>query len=309
MNDAVRVTPGADGGSVQPIGGTVTVTTGEGGETRQQPGPQEVNPSLPEGIKTQEELIAAYNKLIGKDVVPPNAMDNDADAKARAEAEKTFGKNNVEKDPATGRFVKKADPAKAGEADPAKANADDPSKNGEELSAEEKEQLAKFEPYTEEYTKTGTLSDESKAKAAKDFGVPVAAVEAYLAGLSAQGDGIYTGFYEDAGGKAEYKAFQDWVLVAEADGTLSAEEIDAYNDALEHSPQAARQLFKGLKAKYDASRPARDITSNAGNSNANVGGDIYQNWEQVKADMAKAEYRNDPAFRAAVTAKLGRSNI
>jgi hypothetical protein len=97
-------------------------------------------------------------------------------------------------------------------------------------------------------------------------------------------------------------------MVSWAADNLPDGQIERYNIAV-NSGDMNETMFavNGLKAQYEAARglePARQI---AGQARASA--DAYQSLAQMKADMADPRYHTDSAFREAVAAKLGRSNI
>jgi hypothetical protein len=163
---------------------------------------------------------------------------------------------------------------------------------------------AKLAPFNEEFTKTGTLSAESKAKAAKDFGVPVEMIDLYLAGVTASATAAQQPFFAEFGSQEKYGEFQEW-----AAQNMTDEEKTAFNTALDKAPQAALMMAKTFKSRWEQNGGGgapRDITKGAGGGEST--GDTYGSWAEVTKDMGKPEYAKDPAFRAKVEAKLGRSN-
>ena len=124
----------------------------------------------------------------------------------------------------------------------------------------------------------------------------------YIAGQRALVTNVQNQVYNSVGGKEQYAEMVNW-----AKDSLSKDEVNAFNVAVNSSDIASINLaVQGLKARY---------TSSEGNDPSLVGGKStvtgvgYDNWSQVTADMAKPEYRKDPAYRQEVQDKLGRSKL
>jgi hypothetical protein len=66
---------------------------------------------------------------------------------------------------------------------------------------------------------------------------------------------------------------------------------------------------KLLRTLYDAANGKAPSVVLNGDLPASVSTDVYNSQEEMRADMSDKRYREDPAFRAKVAAKLGRSNI
>lgn len=203
-----------------------------------------------------------------------------------------------------GTYKPKAPAAEDGTVTDGKDKPADQTKNAGLPTLSDPATQAKLAPFSEEFSKTGTLTAESKAKAAKEFGVPVEMVDLYLAGATATQTATQRPFYAEFGGQEGYAQFEQW-----AAQNLGDDEKSAYNAALDKSPAAALILAKQFKARWQQNgggEAPRDITRQS--QGGTPQGDTYQSWSEVTADMGKPEYAKDPAFRAKVEAKLGRSN-
>lgn len=155
----------------------------------------------------------------------------------------------------------------------------------------------------EEYATTGALSEASMAKLAK-AGFDKAAVDTYIAGRTA----LQTAFLADVksvtpGGAEKYGEMIEW-----AKANLTPVEIAAYNKATATSDaNVAKLAVAGLGARF-AAAVGNEPTLQGGRADAS-GADVFESIEQMRRAMAKPEYKADPAYRAKVIAKLGRSNI
>jgi hypothetical protein len=175
-------------------------------------------------------------------------------------------------------------------------------------------------PYTTELTENGSLSDESVAKAAAEFGVSEDMVRAYVKGLTTEADSstaelnaAASELASLAGGREGYADFTKWA----EEGGMTPEQTTVYNKALDGDKDVAKALLATHVANWKAAGfgPApTDLTQGQGGG-APLGGDAaggYESWAQVKVDMNDPRYtgtggKQDPAFIKAVEAKLGRS--
>lgn len=149
----------------------------------------------------------------------------------------------------------------------------------------------------------GKLSEENMAKLAK-AGFSEQDVATYIAGrqaLMAQYDNEVMA--ATPGGSEKYGEMVEW-----AKANLTDADIKAYNDAVSSGNAAQAKLaVAGLGAKFMAA-VGNEPDLSAGRTNTSPT-DVYESIAQMKADMADPRYEKDPAFRAKVQAKLGRSDI
>lgn len=162
----------------------------------------------------------------------------------------------------------------------------------------------KLDALQSEFAEKGELSADSLATLEK-AGIPKATVDAYIAGQQALAERMVADIYATAGGEQEFQAMTQW-----AAASLSPQEIAAFNNAVAGGDMAAAKLaVQGLKARHGDAVGTKATRTVEGNGNDAATGDSYESWTQVTADMAKPEYRSDPAFRAKVAQKLQRSNV
>jgi hypothetical protein len=175
-----------------------------------------------------------------------------------------------------------------------------------------------FEPWREEYTKTGDVSPESRTAIVdllkgKGFAPDLAKqlVDDYVESAKvrdkaaqAQADNAAKSLMDGVGGQ---EAYQNMVLWASKNFTEA--ERKAYDGAVKSGDVAAASLaISGLQARYKAANKGTPKMVQATGLSSPTS-DNYASMYEVKTDMSKPEYRNDPAFRAKVQAKLARSNI
>jgi hypothetical protein len=164
-------------------------------------------------------------------------------------------------------------------------------------------QLGEFAKYTDEYTKTGNLSEQSY-KELLDRGIPKVLVDNYIANFksaaSTQVAALEAQVVAAVGGPQEYAAMQVW-----ASKNFSAEEITAYNRAMEtNDPQMMAFAVRGLEARFKANSEPRLISA-APNSKSSG----FRSHAEMTAAMRDPRYAIDPAYRADVAARIKSSNL
>lgn len=165
-----------------------------------------------------------------------------------------------------------------------------------------------FQPFFDEFSKDGKLSDDSyKALAAK--GLSKAVVDEYIEGQQArvklsesEAQKTQNEIFEIVGGAERYTDEIAW-----AAKNLSKEDIEAYNQAVIGTPAQAKLAVTGLHAKFAAANKEANLVLGDGSGVANS--DVYTSRAQMTKDMNSELYRKDPAERARVKDKLGRSKI
>lgn len=155
-----------------------------------------------------------------------------------------------------------------------------------------------------EYAESGELSKESYDKLAK-AGIPNDMVDNYIEGQLAKVEVMRTQAYTITEGSEGYTAMVDW-----AKANATPEEIKAYNIAVNSNiPTIREYAIKDMWTKYgnDSGNTGKDLIT--GKVNTKVGSNAYQSRAEMMVDMNDPKYKTDPAFRAKVSEKLGRSNI
>ncbi|MCA2979542.1 MAG: hypothetical protein INH37_14800 [Myxococcaceae bacterium] len=220
-------------------------------------------------FKSQDDLVKAYTELEKKLGAPKNEQKPDAPA-PKVEAE---GDAQKDEQPAQGEAEKALD-AKG----------------------------LDYASFSSEYAEKGELSADSYAKLEK-AGIPRSMVDAYIAGQQALVQNQRSEVFKVAGGEEAYAEAVNW-----AKTNMTQAEKDAFNAVVNGGDLNATKLaVQGLMARY---RAAEGNEPNLmGGDTSTVGSEGYSSWAEVKADMAKPEYSNDPAFRSRVEQKLMRSAI
>lgn len=157
--------------------------------------------------------------------------------------------------------------------------------------------------FSNEFNANGGLSDDSYVKLEK-AGYPRDIVDQYIEGQKARASLFESEVRSSAGGDKGFAEMVEW-----AKSNLSAQEIQAYNSAIDSGDLAKAKLaVSGVYQKFSASRPTEPNLF-SGSTSKSTAGDAYESVAQLTKDMASPEYKSDPAFRAKVQAKLSRSSI
>lgn len=164
-------------------------------------------------------------------------------------------------------------------------------------------QLGEFKKYTDEYAKTGQLSEDSY-KELLARGIPKVLVDNYISNFkvaaSSQTAAVEAQIVASVGGPQEYAEMQVW-----ASKNFSGEEIAAYNRAMEsNDPQMMSFAVRGLQARYQAQSEPRLIAAVA---NAKPSG--YRSMAEMTAAMRDPRYATDPAYRQDVASRIKASNL
>ena len=108
----------------------------------------------------------------------------------------------------------------------------------------------------------------------------------------------------EVGGEQGYDELTSW-----AADNLDEAEIDYFNRMMDSNDfNAIRMSVRSIAARREASEGIEPSRNLSGSLSGGTGGS-YDSVQQLMTDMQSPSYENDPAFRAQVEAKLGRSNI
>ncbi len=147
----------------------------------------------------------------------------------------------------------------------------------------------------------GKLSDDSYAEL-KTMGFSKELVDQYCSSVVDQGETQVQKIYNAAGGQQNIKPMMEW-----ASTSLEAGAHAAFNTQLESADFATRMAaVQSLHAMWKQSGAAGAPPVVEGSPVTGLG-PVYESTQQFLADIGKPEYQNDPAFRAKVIEKLGRS--
>jgi hypothetical protein len=205
------------------------------------------------------------------------------------------------------KFKTPEDMAKAyAELEKAKSKGEAPDDKDTDATAEKAVDEAglDMDALSKEYAESGELSKENLEALAK-VGITEDMVQSYITGQEAQAAAAQKELLEPIGGDIEaYNKLTAW-----AGDNLSDAEVDEFNSVLETgNPSAVKMAIRDLSAKYEGvngTEPGRQLSGKPNTSGAAV----YESTADLMKDMSNPEYANNPAFRAKVASKLGRSNI
>lgn len=156
-----------------------------------------------------------------------------------------------------------------------------------------------FEAMSDEYMENGQLSDETYSEL-ESKGIPKHIVDAYIQGQQSLADNVKSDIFNTVGGEENYQQMTEWA----ADNMNQAEK-DAFNLAVNSGDLAQAKLaVEALNARY---KNTVGVEPNLVGGRPSESMDVYQSWAQVTTDMKNPAYAKDPAFRANVEKKLGRS--
>ena len=156
--------------------------------------------------------------------------------------------------------------------------------------------------FSKEFSEKGELSPESYDKLAK-AGIDKDIVDQYIEGQKARATQYEGTIKSEVGGDQKYTEMVSW-----AAANLTEAEINAFNSAVNSGDiNQARLAVLGLSTQYakaNGSEPNRMV----GGGKA-AGEDVFESTSQITEAMRDPRYKNDPAYRSKVQAKLARSNV
>ena len=159
-----------------------------------------------------------------------------------------------------------------------------------------------FNTLAQEYADNGQLGEQSY-KALEDSGIPKEYVDQFIAGQKAIGEQQTSNVKSMVGGEEAYNEMASW-----ASKNMSDCQKKAYNTAVNSADMDTVKLaVDGLRAKYQA---ANGTEPNLEQGKATpVAEQGYASWAEVTEAMADPRYAKDPAYHAAVKAKIANSEI
>lgn len=160
-----------------------------------------------------------------------------------------------------------------------------------------------YDALSQEFWANGDLTQESYDML-EEAGIPREIVDSYINSQINMMETQRSSIMNDVGGEEGYQQLTAW-----AADNLDDAEIDYFNSVMDGNDfNAIRMTVRSVAARREASEgiePARNLS---GGLSGGTGGS-YESVTQLMSDMQNPSYENDPAFRAQVEAKLGRSNI
>lgn len=183
------------------------------------------------------------------------------------------------------------------------SNTEDEPAQEEEIREGLEEAGVDYDALSQEFWDQGDLSDESY-NALENAGIPREIVDSYIESQLNMVETQRGSIINEVGGAEGYEQLTTW-----AADNLEEGEIDYFNNVMDTNDfNAIRMAVRAVSARREASEgiePSRNLSG----SLTGGGSGAYDSVQQLMTDMQNPAYENDPAFRANVEAKLGRSNI
>lgn len=232
-----------------------------------------------------------------KDMLAGKFKDQDALVEGYKNAESMIGKQSTQIKELNDRLAE-LEKGKTSDADATGAqdeddNASDQGKADEGFN---------FKKYETEFYENEKIS-EASYKELEKAGFDRQTIDTYIEGQKALRDNFRKEAFSAVGGEDNFNALAEWAV-----DNLSEAEVDSYEKMLADrdmtTVQTALKTLANLKAEADGSHP--DLVQGGPSS---AGSDVFENMQQVSAAMRDPLYKSDPAFRAKVVAKIGRSNL
>jgi hypothetical protein len=265
--------------------------------------PEAVAPVIPGKSEIPEGFPAKF--------VVNGKPDYAAFAKSYGELEKKLSAPKDEKKADAPKDEGKKDEPEADEKKPDEESKDGDKKPDEKAKDEKKDDKAAdflsetdLNRYTEEFTKSGDLSEDSIKELTEKYKLPRSLVDAHLQGLRHTAEAERNKLTADIGGNEVYEQMGEW-----ARENLSAEEIEAYDKTITGSDLgAAKFAINGLYARYQAAGnvPPKQVLQGNASKGSGVG---FRSTQELTHAVGDPRYQSDPAYRAEVEAKLRASRF
>lgn len=159
-----------------------------------------------------------------------------------------------------------------------------------------------LQDFNAEFAQKGELSTESYEKLAA-AGYDKAIVDQFIEGQKARASQFEGEIMGEVGGADRYTEMVTW-----AKANMTPAEVDAYNSAVgSGKPESAKLAVAGLNARFTNAvgvEPQRML----GGQKASTS-ESFESTAQVTEAMKDPRYKNDPAYRAKVQAKLASSSV
>ena len=159
-----------------------------------------------------------------------------------------------------------------------------------------------FDSLQKEYTAEGGLTEDSYNKLAEK-GFSRELVDSWIAGQEALSNSLTNQIYSEVGGETQYQEMMEW-----AANNLSDSDINAFNRAVDSGDMDITRLaVQGLQARYRSEVGTEPNLLQGDGASSSSG--AFNSAAELTAAMRDPRYRNDPAYRQSVAAKLARSNV
>ncbi len=151
--------------------------------------------------------------------------------------------------------------------------------------------------FTQEFESKGDLTPESRAEAAKAYGVPQDMVDAYVEGQKAIREQRRGEAFKLTEGEAGYTAMSQWAAT-----NVPAPELEAFNASLAASIPQAHAAIRDLYSRYKAAVGTDpNLVGGGGGSGASNG---FRSQQEMVIAMSDPRYATDPAYRKDVENRI-----
>ena len=159
-----------------------------------------------------------------------------------------------------------------------------------------------LEPFYDEYSQSGELSEKSYADLAK-MGLDKNLVDGYIAGQKAIADNDVATIHNTVGGEENYQQLLDWSAQ-----NLTEAEKDAFNSTLDTgSIDQVKFAVQAIASRAGITgQPVNRMIE--GDTSVNVP-DTFESIAQVTEAMNDPRYSSDPAYRKQIELKLAKSSV
>lgn len=179
------------------------------------------------------------------------------------------------------------------------------SEEGGSESGEGGEENSTFQPFFDEFSEKGELTEESLGKL-KEMGVTKEMVDQFIAGAQASANEINDTVVAEVGTREDFDAMAAWAK--EATDPKVKETVETFNKAMREgeatTARLAAQALNAAHRKATGKQPARRVSGEA-QSAAPQG---FQSHAQMMEAIASEKYAKDPAFRADVEKRIAASD-
>lgn len=162
-----------------------------------------------------------------------------------------------------------------------------------------------FDALGKEWVESGGKLSEASKKALSDKGIPESAVAGHVEGAKAKANALVQEITSLAGNPANLAAIYEW-----AKANMTPAEIAAYDATVSTGDtEAVKLAFGGLQAKYIAANGQDPALLGGEGSPTMAGVKPFASKAQVVAAMRDPRYKNDPAYRAEVEARVAKTDM
>lgn len=170
-------------------------------------------------------------------------------------------------------------------------------------AAAESDQSGTVEAASAQFAEKGELTADTYG-ALEKVGLSKDMVDSYITGQKAIVASLQDAAYSPFEGQAGYDQAANWAAEVFTDSEITALDVQLTSN----NPAIVAEGAKVLQERFAKEADIEPLTIR-GDGNTNATGDSYKSSREMMKDMNSNKYRTSAAFRAQVTAKLGRSSL